>query len=174
MTRTSPIKLLCAAAALALVALAVAGCGSSNSSASAAPSAHGSATVDVANSGLGKILVDSQGRTLYLFKKDTGTTSTCLGACATKWPPVRVTGKPTVSTGLTASNAGTTKRSDGRPEVTYNGHPLYLFAGDQKAGDTNGQGVNAFGGSWFAVSPAGTQVTATAPAAPSSPGSGGY
>ena len=174
MTRTSPIKLLSAAAALPLVAFAVAGCGSSNSSASAAPSAHGSATVDVANSGLGKILVDSQGRTLYLFKKDAGTKSTCFGACATKWPPVRVTSKPTVSNGLTASKAGTTKRSDGKPEVTYNGHPLYLFVGDQKPGDTNGQGVNAFGGSWFAVSPAGIQVSGTAPTAPSSGGNSGY
>jgi predicted lipoprotein with Yx(FWY)xxD motif len=174
MTRTRPIKLLRAAAALPLVALAVAGCGSSNSSASASATTHGSATVDVANTPLGKILVDAQGRTLYLFRKDTGTTSTCLGACAAKWPPVRVTGKPTVSSGLTVSKAGTTKRPDGRPEVTYNGHPLYRFAGDQKPGDTTGQGVNAFGGSWFAVSPAGTQVTGTAPAAPSSTGSGGY
>jgi hypothetical protein len=58
--------------------------------------------------------------------------------------------------------------------VTYKGHPLYRFAEDKKAGNTNGQGVNAFGGSWFAVSPAGTQVTGTAPTAPSSPGSGGY
>jgi predicted lipoprotein with Yx(FWY)xxD motif len=163
MTRTSPIRLLSAAAALPLVALAVAGCGgSSNSTASGAPGTHGSATVDVANTGLGKILVDSQGRTLYLFKKDAGTKSTCVGACATNWPPVRVAHKPTVSNGLTASKAGTTKRSDGKPEVTYNGHPLYLFAGDKKPGDTSGQGVNAFGGGWFAVSPAGSQISGSA------------
>jgi predicted lipoprotein with Yx(FWY)xxD motif len=160
MTLTSPINLLSGAAVLPLVALAVAGCGgSSNSTASAAPVTHGSATVDVAKSSLGKILVDSKGRTLYLFKKDKGTKSTCFGACATNWPPERATRKPTVSSGLTASKAATTKRSDGKPEVTYNGHPLYLFAGDQKPGDTSGQGVNAFGGSWFAVSPAGTPVS---------------
>jgi predicted lipoprotein with Yx(FWY)xxD motif len=176
MTRTSPIKFLTAAAALPLVALAVAGCGgSSNSSASAAPSTHGSKTVDVANSGLGKILVDAKGRTLYLFKKDKGTKSTCFGACATNWPPVRVTSKPTVSNGLTASKAATTKRSDGKPEVTYNGHPLYLFAGDQKPGDTSGQGVSAFGGSWFAVSPAGTQVSgSSSSSSSSSSGGNGY
>jgi predicted lipoprotein with Yx(FWY)xxD motif len=162
MTRTSPIKFLSAAATLPLIALAVAGCGSSNSSASAAPATHGSATVNVASSGLGKILVDSKGRTLYLFKKDTGTKSTCFGACATNWPPQRAAGKPTVANGLTASKAATTRRSDGKPEVTYNGHPLYLFAGDKKAGDTTGQGVKAFGGSWFAVSPAGTSVSGSA------------
>jgi predicted lipoprotein with Yx(FWY)xxD motif len=174
MSRTRPIKFLSAAAALPLVALAVAGGGGSSNSSASASTTHGSATVDVASGSLGKILVDSKGRTLYLFKKDSGTTSSCFGACATKWPPVRVTGKPTVSNGLTASKAATTKRSDGKPEVTYNGHPLYLFAGDQKAGDTNGQGINAFGGSWFAVSPAGTQVSGTAAAAPSSNGGSGY
>src|SRR3954452_17219151 len=159
MTLTSPIKFRSAAAALPLVALAVAGCGGSSNSSPSAPTPRGSATVDVANSGLGKILVDSQGRTLYLFKKDSGTKSTCFGACATNWPPARVTSQPTVGNGLTASKAATTKRSDGKPEVTYNGHPLYLFAGDQNPGDTSGQGVNAFGGSWFAVSPAGAQVS---------------
>jgi predicted lipoprotein with Yx(FWY)xxD motif len=167
-TRTGSIKFLAATAALPLVALAVAGCGSSNSSASAASVAHGSATVNVANTGLGKVLVDRNGRTLYLFKKDSGTKSACFGACAANWPPERVTRKPTVSGGLKASKAATTKRSDGKPQVTYNGHPLYLFSGDNKAGGTNGQGVNAFGGKWFAVSPAGTQVSG----APSS--GGGY
>jgi predicted lipoprotein with Yx(FWY)xxD motif len=161
MARTSPIKFLSGAAVLPLVALAVAGCGGSSNS-TASTSTQGSATVDVANASLGKILVDSKGRTLYLFKKDTGTKSTCFGACATNWPPERVTRKPTVSSGLTASKAATTQRADGKPEVTYNGHPLYLFVGDKKPGDTNGQGVNAFGGSWFAVSPAGAQVSGSA------------
>jgi predicted lipoprotein with Yx(FWY)xxD motif len=158
MTLTSPIKWLSGAAVLPLVALAVAGCGGSSNSNASAATTHGSATVDVANSGLGKVLVDSKGRTLYLFKKDKGTKSACFGACATSWPPLRAT-KPTVSGGLTASKAATTKRSDGKSQVTYNGHPLYLFAGDQKAGDTSGQGVNAFGARWFAVSPAGTAAS---------------
>src|SRR3954469_10736281 len=114
MTRTSPIKFLSGAAALPLVALAVAGCGgTSDSTASAAQiSTHAANTINVAKTNLGKILVDSKGRTLYLFKKDKGTTSTCFGACATNWPPERATRKPTVSSGLTASKAGTTKRSD--------------------------------------------------------------
>jgi predicted lipoprotein with Yx(FWY)xxD motif len=177
MTRTSPIKFLSGAAVLPLVALAVAGCGGGSDSTASAESisTHGSATVDVANTSLGKILVDSKGRTLYLFRKDKGAKSSCFGACATNWPPLRTTRKPTVSSGVTASKAATTKRSDGKPEVTYNGHPLYLFAGDQKAGDTNGQGVNAFGGSWFAVSPAGTQVSGSANSGSStSSGGSGY
>jgi predicted lipoprotein with Yx(FWY)xxD motif len=157
-------------ATVPLVALAVAGCGgSSNSADSAGTPAHGSATLDVANTRLGKILVDSEGHTLYLFKKDTGTKSTCFGGCASEWPPVRVAQNPTVGSGLAVSKAGTTKRSDGKSELTYNGHPLYRFEGDQKPGDTSGQGVNAFGARWFAVSPAGTQASGNA-----SSGSSGY
>jgi predicted lipoprotein with Yx(FWY)xxD motif len=117
---------------------------------------------------LGKILVDSQGRTLYLFKKDSGTKSSCTGACAAAWPPLRATGKPTPGTGASASMLATSTRSDGKPQVTYNGHPLYLFSMDKKAGDTNGEGLTAFGGAWFAVSSAGAQVSGS----PSSPGGG--
>ena len=173
MTRISPIKFVCGAAAVPLVALAVAGCGGSANSTrpAAVTSTHGSATVEIANSSLGRILVDSKGRTLYLFKKDSGTKSTCFGTCAINWPPERVTTKPTVGSGLAASRAATTARSDGKPEITYNGHPLYLFAGDMKPGDTRGQGVSAFGGRWFALSPAGTQVSGSG-SAPG--GAGGY
>jgi predicted lipoprotein with Yx(FWY)xxD motif len=122
------------------------------------------------NNKLGNILVDSQGRTLYLFQKDSGTTSSCTGACAAAWPPLRVNGQPTVGSGANASMVGTTTRSDGNPQVTYNGHPLYLYAGDQNPGDTNGQGLTAFGGGWFAVSPAGNQVSGQG----SNSGGGGY
>ena len=110
---------------------------------------------------LGQILVDAKGRTLYLFQKDTGTNSACTGACATAWPPLQDASKPTVGTGLTAAEVGTTMRSDGTQQVTYNGHPLYLYVGDQKPGDTNGQGINAFGGGWFVLSPAGDMVSGT-------------
>ena len=97
-----------------------------------------------------------------LFEKDAGTKSACAGACAVAWPPLRTAGKPVVGAGLTASKLGTTARSDGEREVTYNGHPLYLYAADEKPGDTNGQGSTAFGGGWFALAPAGTMVSATA------------
>jgi predicted lipoprotein with Yx(FWY)xxD motif len=168
MTRHRSIPFLAALAAIALVALAVAGCGGDDddggngSSAGTPPKAKNGSkpgTVDVASSGLGNILVDSQGRTIYLFQKDTGTKSTCSGACATQWPPVRVSGKPTAGSGLNASLLGTTPRSDGNAQVTYNGHPLYLFVGDSSAGDTNGQGINAFGAAWYVESPAGNAIT---------------
>ncbi len=176
MTRSRPITFLATAAVVPLVALAVTGCGGSdnnNDATAASPppktASGNSATVGVANSGLGNILVDSQGRTIYLFQQDTSTTSTCTGACATDWPPVRAGGKPTIGKGLTASKVGTTPRSDGKPQVTYNGHPLYLFSGDSNPGDTNGQGVSAFGAKWYVLSPAGNTITATS----QSSGSGG-
>ena len=139
MTRSRSITYLAGVTALVVVALALAACGGSgsNASGSSAPpkSANGQpATVNVANEGLGKILVNSQGRTLYLFERDSGTKSTCNGACATEWPPLRATGKPTVGGGATASILATSARTDGEPQVTYNGHPVYLFVGDQNPG----------------------------------------
>ena len=165
MTRTRSNTFLASATVLILAALAVASCGSDTSGASAPPkTANGqSATVGVATENLGNILVDSQGRTLYLFERDSGTKSTCTGACAVEWPPLRATGKPTVGDGVTASIVATSARSDGKPQITYNGHPLYLFSGDQKPGDTNGEGVNAFGGLWYALSSAGNQIVGSAP-----------
>ena len=157
-----PISLLAAAVVVPLVALAVAGCGSNNNGSPATAKAAGgsSATVSVANTGLGKILVDSQGRTLYLFQKDSGTKSACSGACASAWPPLRASGKPTAGGGAKASSLGTAPRSDGKPQVTYNGHPLYGYQGDSKAGDTNGQGINGFGAPWYVLSPSGNAITA--------------
>ena len=161
MTRSKPLGLLTAAVLVPLVALVAAGCGNSSStSATTAKAAGGSsATVSVANSGLGNILVDSQGRTLYLFAKDSGTKSTCFGGCATAWPPLRASGKPTAGGGAKASLLGTTPRSDGKPQVTYDGHPLYGYQSDGKPGDTNGQGVNGFGAPWYVVSPTGNAIT---------------
>jgi predicted lipoprotein with Yx(FWY)xxD motif len=177
MTRSRPITFLAGAAAVALIALAAAGCGGGASGATAATappstSSGHQATIGAANEGnLGTILVDSRGRTLYLFKKDSGTKSTCFGACASAWPPLRASGKPTAGSGAKASMVGTTTRSDGKQQVTYNGHPLYLYQGDEKAGDTEGQGVTAFGGGWYALTPAGNQVSGQAS---SSGGGGGY
>src|SRR3954454_6458290 len=152
---------LVAAAALSAVSIAACGGGSSKASNSTNASADTAATADVAKNGsLGNILVDSPGRTLYLFKKDSGTKSACFGECATNWPPLRASGTPTAGTGVSASNVAATARSDGTPQVTYHGHPLYLFAGDSKSGDTKGQGVDAFGAAWLALSPAGSAVTA--------------
>jgi predicted lipoprotein with Yx(FWY)xxD motif len=161
MSYTKVTTLLTVAAAALLTTFALVGCGSGSSAAQAAPkTATGqSATVGVANTGLGNVLVNSAGMTLYIFSKDTGAQSTCTGACAQNWPPLTVTGKPTAGSGATASLLGTSARSDGGQQVTYNGHPVYLFINDKQPGDTSGQGITAFGGSWAAVSPAGDQVS---------------
>jgi predicted lipoprotein with Yx(FWY)xxD motif len=165
MTRSRRITSLAGAAMVAVLALALVGCSSSNQASGATPASNAGeqGTLDVATSGLGQILVDSQDRTLYLFAADTGTQSECTGACASAWPPLRATGKPTVGAGADASLVGSTTRSDGTRQVTYAGHPVYLFSGDQNPGDTNGEGVVAFGASWYAVSPAGDQITGPAP-----------
>jgi predicted lipoprotein with Yx(FWY)xxD motif len=178
MTRNKPITFLASAAAVSLVAAAVAACGGGGAATAATPktASGASATVGVANSSLGSILVNSTGRALYLFKADVGTKSACMGACATAWPPLLATGKPTAGTGLIASKLGTITRSGGSHQVTYNGHPLYLFIKDQKPGQTTGQGSTAFGAAWFALSPAGSQISATPPSSGggASSGAGGY
>ena len=164
MRHSKHFTLLAGLAALPLVALALAACGGSGSNASSTTppktAAGGSATVGISNTGLGKVLVNSQGLTLYMFGKDTATTSACTGACAGNWPPVRANGKPSLGSGAKASLVGTIKRSDGKPQVIYNGHPLYTFSGDSKPGDTNGEGLSAFGGTWDALSPAGNPISA--------------
>jgi len=164
MTRSRRLTLIPGLAVVAVFALALAGCSSASQANGSTPKSDSGeqGSVDVATSGLGQILVDSQGRTLYLFAKDMGTQSECTGACASAWPPLRGTGTPTVGSGANASLVGTTMRSDGSPQVTYAGHPLYLFSGDQNPGDTNGEGLVAYGASWYALSPAGSQITGQA------------
>jgi predicted lipoprotein with Yx(FWY)xxD motif len=115
-------------------------------------------TVAVAKSRFGRILVDSKGITLYDFVKDRGGASSCYGACAALWPPLITKGKPHAGSGVRASLLGTTKRKDGKLEVTYKGHPLYYFVTDRKPGQTAGQGVNQFGGPWWVLSPAGKEI----------------
>jgi predicted lipoprotein with Yx(FWY)xxD motif len=114
--------------------------------------------VKLANSPVGRILVDSKGITLYDFPPDKGTTSVCYGACAALWPPLTTHGKPIAGPGVRASLLGTTKRSDGKLEVTYGGHPLYYFVSDRKPGQTTGQGINQFGGPWWVLSAAGKEI----------------
>ena len=153
----------------AVAAIAVAGCGStgathyankpSTPAASVTPATSAaSSTVAVSSTKLGKILVDSHGRTLYLFEKDTGSSSTCFDACAAVWPPVTVTGAPRAGDGLVASKLGTTKRADGKTEVTYDGHPLYYYVADTAPGQTLGQGLNQFGAGWDVLSPRGDKI----------------
>ena len=124
------------------------------------PSATGGAVTVMTKTGpMGTYLVDGQGKSLYLFVADKGTTSTCNGPCATVWPPLTVANAATAGSGVTASMLGTTTRSEGAKQVTYAGHPLYYFASDKNPGDTTGQGVNNFGGLWWLVTPNGTAIT---------------
>jgi predicted lipoprotein with Yx(FWY)xxD motif len=142
-----------------LLSLAAAGCGGA-AAAQSGGSATGvpDATIAAKSNKLGTILVDADGRTLYLFEKDKGTASTCYGACAGAWPPVTTDAKPIAGTGIDAAKLGATKRKDGVSEVTYGGHPLYTFAGDAKPGDTNGQDIDQFGAEWYVLAPTGKQI----------------
>lgn len=106
---------------------------------------------------LGKVIVDTEGMTMYDFHKDKGNTSSCYGACAEAWPPLLTKGMPTTAGGAEASLIGVTKRKDGTEQVTYNGHPLYGFIEDQKPGETNGNDVNGFGAQWYALLPNGEE-----------------
>jgi predicted lipoprotein with Yx(FWY)xxD motif len=160
-------KTFVTAALLAALTLALAACGGnddqgSGTAAMAAPTtsaaqAAGGTTVAVATSKLGDILVDGEGRTLYAFTKDKGDQSACSGQCADNWPAL--TGPATAGTGAQAALLSTAMQTNDSSQVTYGGKPLYYFAGDAKAGDTNGQGV---GGVWFAVTADGQLVKAKA------------
>lgn len=166
-----------AAALLALMAaLAVAGCGSSSNSesggayggggessattAASPPGAESGAAVLTVSSAqqVGPVLVDAKGLTVYDFRKDRGTTSSCYGACAASWPPLLSEGPPTAGEGANAAKLGTTERKDGTMQVTYAGHPLYTFVEDRKPGEANGNGVSAFGGQWFALQGSGAEA----------------
>ncbi|TMF17897.1 MAG: hypothetical protein E6I33_00830 [Chloroflexi bacterium] len=122
----------------------------------AAPAA--GVTLGVGHTSLGSFIVDGKGVSLYLFEADKGAKSTCYGDCATNWPPLVTSGGVAVSGGASMSLVGTTKRTDGTTEVTYNGHPLYYFVGDSKRGDTNGEGVVAFGAGWDVIAPSGMKI----------------
>jgi predicted lipoprotein with Yx(FWY)xxD motif len=120
---------------------------------STSPTTTGAATVMVAtDSVLGEYLVDSEGRTLYLFTQDQGTTTACSGGCADNWPPI-VSDAPTAGDGIDAAQLATADGIEPN-QVTYHDHLLYYFAGDQAAGDTNGVGIP----DWYAVDPAGNAI----------------
>jgi len=107
---------------------------------------------------LGPILVDGSGRSLYLFEADPADKSICTGGCASLWPPVTATANVHVTGGAASGQLGAIHRSDGSVQVSYHGHALYYFAGDHRAGDITGEGLNQFGGGWDLVSPAGDKI----------------
>jgi predicted lipoprotein with Yx(FWY)xxD motif len=115
-------------------------------------------TISTAHTGLGRVVVDGSGRTLYLFEKDKRGHSACSGACASYWPPLLTTARPVAAAGLKGSLLGTINRANGTKQVTYAGHPLYRFFGDSKRGQTNGEGLHDFGAAWYVLSPSGKKI----------------
>ncbi|MFL5921303.1 MAG: hypothetical protein ACJ75Q_08115 [Gaiellaceae bacterium] len=146
--------------AIGLLTVAVAALSLAGLSAAVAAEGSGSrpATVSTARTGLGRIIVNGRGRTLYLFEKDRRRHSACSGACAVYWPPLLTHGKPIATNGARRALLGTIRRADGTRQVTYAGHPLYRFLRDTKRGQTNGEGSNDFGGGWDALSPSGKKI----------------
>ena len=122
-----------------------------------APAAGGGTTVATAEHDLGTIVVDAEGKTLYVFVPDNAGASTCYDDCATAWPPLLTEGDPVAGEGLTATDLGTAERTDGATQVTFMGWPLYYFQGDEAAADANGQGLNEV---WWVVAPDGTMIGA--------------
>ena len=141
--------------------------------AGAIPSANGGpAMLKLQSSNHGRVLVDGQGHTLYLFEKDEGRESYCSGACAAVWPPLETSSRPRGTSGVDTGALGTTKRDDGDVQVTYHGHPLYYYAADASTpGKTKGEDTDQFGASWYIVGPGGKPVEPES-GSHSSPGSG--
>jgi predicted lipoprotein with Yx(FWY)xxD motif len=161
LTRTWLVAVM-AAAALGVVGFLAAG-------AIAGGTARSSATVSLRKTSLGMILIAANGHTLYLFGKDRNDKSACSGSCAQFWPPLLTRSKPTAGPGVKASLLGTTKRSNGSLQVTYNRHPMYGFVLDKRAGQTNGEGLFKFGAKWYALSAKGTAIIKAATTTTTSP-----
>jgi predicted lipoprotein with Yx(FWY)xxD motif len=177
LTRLNPLRMLLALLAVAAAAAVLAACSSSatsssssgggSSSSGGSPAAATAGSLKTATIGGATVLTTASGFTLYSFAPDTPTTSNCNGTCAQNWPPVK---GPATASGVTGT-FGTIKRSDGSVQATFDGHPLYTFAGDTAPGQNKGNGLNISGGLWHEITTAGT-----APAGSSSAGSsgGGY
>ena len=161
------------AVALSAAGLLAAACGGSSGGNSASVSTNPTATQNAGsgNGGqavtlsahkgpAGTYLTTSTGMSVYVFAKDTGSTSNCSGSCIVYWPPVTGSSAQTSGAANSAMTA-TIKRSDGKTQITYGGHPLYTYVGDKKAGDTTGQGQDLNGGKWYLVGADGKVITAS-------------
>jgi len=159
------VRLGSVASGMAAVALLAAACsggsgyGSSYGVGSTTPNAPATtAVVGIRASTLGQTLVDGQGSTLYLFEADRAGKSACSGACTAAWPPYIGGSTVTAGTGVTAALLSTITRGDGGRQVTYGGHPLYRYAGDNAPGDLTGQGLDQFGAKWYVLGPSGSEI----------------
>jgi predicted lipoprotein with Yx(FWY)xxD motif len=140
-----------------IVLVAVAGLAVSASNATSASLAD-RATLTAHSSSYGRILFDGRGFVLYAFTKDPRGRSACGGACAAAWPPYIVRRAPRAGAGVNRSRLGTTRRADGRLQVTYAGRPLYYYVGDRAPGQIRCQNISEFGGLWLVVRPSGAPV----------------
>ena len=164
-------KPIATTAIMPLLAVVITACGGSSSGSSTKHSQHKNAAPVGAKSNVVTIatttgtgqthLVGASGRSIYLWVADKSSKSTCSGACALNWPPVITKGAPSAGHGVNAADLGTTTRSDGSKQVTYNGHPLYYYVGDPTAGTTSGQGSDGFGAKWWLVAASGKAITAS-------------
>lgn len=153
--------------AAALATAAIGACGSSSSSANDDPAPEAAQAsrsakgpkLKITDSDYGKILASGRGRALYLFTADTGKASNCSGDCATAWPPYIVKSRPVAGPGAKSGKIGTTRRSDGKLQATYAGHPVYFYEGDDEPGEVLCQAVNEFGGYWYVLRGNGKAVT---------------
>ncbi len=143
-------------AALAVTASAVAASAFAFQGSTEAASA--GSVVELGRTPLGRVLVDQRGRTLYLFEADQFGRSTCSGKCAAAWPPLLTSGAPRAARGVHAALLGTTKRADGKLQVTYQGYPVYTFFKDTKPGQAAGQGLDFFGGEWYVLDAQGRKI----------------
>jgi predicted lipoprotein with Yx(FWY)xxD motif len=164
------LRMLLALPAVAAAAAVLAACGSSgtssaggSSTSTSSPAAATAGSLKTATIGGATVLTDAKGFAVYSFAPDTMTKSDCTGACAAAWPPVK--GPVTAGAGLTGK-LGTIMRPDGSAQATFDGHPLYTFIKDTGPGTDTGNGVNAFGGLWHALTASGTAAPTS-----SSPGS---
>ncbi|MDP9346427.1 MAG: hypothetical protein M3P44_12050 [Actinomycetota bacterium] len=153
MKRLSVLAVLVVLGATALVVAVTSG-GASGSGAGARTRA----VLGLRSTALGSILVGAKSRTLYLFEADPANKSNCSGACASVWPPFTSAGRPLARGGAAASNVATIAIGGGKRQVTYKGHPLYYYAGDQKPGVTSGQGLRQFGAAWYVLAPSGHKI----------------
>ena len=169
----SGLRMLLALPAIAATAAVLAACSSSGTSSTSgggststsSPAAVTTGSLKTATIGGATVLTSSKGFTLYSFAPDTSTKSNCNGACAQNWPPVH---GPATASGVTGT-FGTIKRSDGSVQATFDGHPLYAFAGDTAPGQAKGNGLNAAGGLWHEITTSGSAASVST----SSPGGGG-
>ena len=174
----SRLRMLLALLAVCAAAAVLAACSSSGTSSAGgggststgSPAAATAGSLKTATIGGVTVLTSAKGFTLYSFAPDTPTTSNCNGTCAQNWPPVK---GPATAAGVTGT-FGTITRSDGSVQATFDGHPLYTFAGDTAPGQAKGNGLNAAGGLWHEITTSGTAPAGTSSPASGSGGGGGY